>query len=168
MGGYWIVEAESKEEVITALSCEGWRHHRNPPDCHRRRLRVEADIHKSRLGDIVKLVTPPGEVQVIIQRVNHDPRAHLDIETDSIPAEVKRLEALGAVLVSQKDGWVIMQAPPGHRFCVGMPYRSGFDENANAWGKMKSDPRLSVDGPRQRKLTGFAIWFRAAWAMQKA
>ena len=54
-------------------------------------------------GRFIKLVTPPGEVQVIIQRVGHDPRAHLDIETDSIPAEVAHLEALGAVLV---EGWL--------------------------------------------------------------
>ena len=84
-------------------------------------------------GRFIKLVTPPGEVQVIIQRVGHDPRAHLDIETDSIPAEVARLEALGAVLVARKDGWVVMQAPSGHRFCVGKAYRGGFEEGANAW-----------------------------------
>ena len=84
-------------------------------------------------GRFIQLVTPPGEVQVIIQRVTHDPRAHLDIETDSIPAEVTRLEALGAVLVSRKDGWVVMQAPGGHRFCVGKPYRGEFEERANAW-----------------------------------
>ena len=84
-------------------------------------------------GRFIKLVTPPGEVQVIIQRVSHDPRAHLDIETDSIPTEVTRLESLGAVLVARKDGWVVMQAPSGHRFCIGNPYRGGFEEGANAW-----------------------------------
>ena len=84
-------------------------------------------------GRFIQLVTPPGEVQVIIQRVDHEPRAHLDIETDSIPAEVKRLEGLGAKVASSHDGWVVMQAPSGHRFCVGKPYRSGFDHNANSW-----------------------------------
>ena len=33
-------------------------------------------------GRFIQLVTPPGEVQVIIQRVDHEARAHLDIETD--------------------------------------------------------------------------------------
>ena len=84
-------------------------------------------------GRFIRLVTPPGEVQVIIQRVSHDPRAHLDIETDSILAEVTRLEPLGAVLVSRKDSWVVMQAPGGHQFCVGKPFRGGFEKGANAW-----------------------------------
>lgn len=81
----------------------------------------------------IKLAAPPGDVQVIVQRVGHEPRAHLDIETDSIVAEVARLERLGAKVVSPKEGWVVMEAPTGHRFCVGSPYRDGFDEGANAW-----------------------------------
>jgi hypothetical protein len=84
-------------------------------------------------GRFIQLVTPPGEVQVIIQKVRHEPRAHLDIETDSIDSEVARLERLGATIVSRKDGWIVMQAPSGHRFCVGSPYRSGFDQRANTW-----------------------------------
>ena len=60
--------------------------------------------------------------------------ARTSIETDSIPAEVARLDALGAILVSRKDEWVVMQAPSRHRFCVGKPYRGGFEERANAWG----------------------------------
>lgn len=81
----------------------------------------------------IKLVTPPGEMQVIIQRVDHDSRAHLDIETDSIEAEIARLEALGAILVDRKEKWVVMQAPSGHRFCVGGAFRGGFEEGANEW-----------------------------------
>jgi hypothetical protein len=84
-------------------------------------------------GRFIQLVTPPGEVQVIIQRVRHEARAHLDIETDSIDLEVTRLERLGATVVSPNDGWVVMQAPTGHRFCVGSPYRGGFDQGANTW-----------------------------------
>jgi hypothetical protein len=84
-------------------------------------------------SNFIQLVTPPGDVQVIIQRVQHEARAHLDIETDSIASEVARLEHLGAAIVSRKDGWVVMQAPSGHRFCVGSPFRGGFDQGANAW-----------------------------------
>lgn len=84
-------------------------------------------------SNFIQLVTPAGEVQVIIQRVRHEPRAHLDIETDSIDLEVARLERLGAAVVSRNNGWVVMQAPSGHRFCVGNPYRGGFDQGANAW-----------------------------------
>lgn len=82
----------------------------------------------------IKLVTPPGDLQVIVQRVSHQSRAHLDIETDSIESEIARLERLGAAVVAHKDGWVVMQAPSGHRFCVGSPYRDGFDQSANTWG----------------------------------
>ncbi len=62
-------------------------------------------------GRFIQLVTPPGEVQVIIQKVGHEPRAHLDIETDSISSEAARLERLGARIVSRNEGWVVMQAP---------------------------------------------------------
>ena len=85
------------------------------------------------IGQFIQLVTPPGDVQVIIQRVGHEARAHLDIETDSIDLEIARLERLGATIVFRKDEWIVMQAPSGHRFCVGSPYRGGFDEGANTW-----------------------------------
>ncbi len=84
-------------------------------------------------GRYIRLETRPGDVQVIIQRVDHEPRAHLDIETDAIEAEVARLEKLGATLASRKERWVVMQAPSGHRFCVGSPYRGGFEQGANEW-----------------------------------
>jgi hypothetical protein len=84
-------------------------------------------------SNFIQLVTPPGDVQVIIQRVSHEARAHLDIETDAIDSEVARLQRLGAVVVSHNDGWIVMHAPSGHRFCVGSPYRGGFDLGANKW-----------------------------------
>lgn len=84
-------------------------------------------------GRYIELVTPPGEVKVVIQRVDHQPRAHLDLETDSIEAEVARLERLGATVDTRMEKWVVMQAPSGHRFCVCSPYRAGFDQGANTW-----------------------------------
>jgi hypothetical protein len=81
----------------------------------------------------IQLVTPPGDVQIIVQRVSHEARAHLDIETDSIELEIARLERLGAVVAVRNDEWVVMQAPSGHRFCVGDPYREGFGHGANLW-----------------------------------
>jgi len=113
-------------------------------DCQTDDLLSEAQFWSAALGyplprdpdaasNFIQLVTPAGEVQVILQRVRHEPRAHLDIETDSIDLEVARLERLGATVVSRKNGWVVMQAPSGHRFCVGSPYRGGFDQGANVW-----------------------------------
>lgn len=113
-------------------------------DCQTGDLLSEARFWSSALGyplpqdldttsRFIQLVTPPGEVQVVIQQVNHEARAHLDIETDSIESEVARLERLGASVVSRNNGWVVMQAPSGHRFCVGSSYRGGFEQGANAW-----------------------------------
>lgn len=84
-------------------------------------------------SSFVQLVTPPGDVQVIVQRVSHDSRAHIDVETDSIESEVARLQSLGAAIDSRHDGWVVMKAPTGQLFCVGKPYRGNFDECANSW-----------------------------------
>jgi hypothetical protein len=64
------------------------------------------------------LETPPDEPIVEIQRVDHESRIHIDIETDDIPAEVGRLEKLGAKAVDRLERWVVMQAPTGQRFCV--------------------------------------------------
>lgn len=43
-------------------------------------------------------------MQVIVQRVEHSPSAHLDMEADAIAFEVQRLEGLGATLVDRKKG----------------------------------------------------------------
>ena len=58
------------------------------------------------------------DVYVLLQSVDHESRVHIDIETDDIPAEVKRLESLGATVVAQVKEWTVMQAPSGQRFCV--------------------------------------------------
>lgn len=79
------------------------------------------------------LATPPDEPIVQIQRVDHESRAHIDIESDDIPAEVARLEKLGATLVSRLERWVVMMAPTGQRFCVVRVQRPGFPKNANRW-----------------------------------
>ena len=89
--------------------------------------------HPGTRGDYRMLETPPDEPIVQIQRVDHESRVHLDIETDDIPAEVARLEALGAETVSRLDRWVVMQAPTGQRFCVVRVQRPGFPKNANSW-----------------------------------
>ena len=65
-----------------------------------------------------KLAAGPGGMNVEVQQVDHPSRVHLDIESNDIPAEVKRLEHLGATLFKQVQDWVVMEAPTGHRFCV--------------------------------------------------
>jgi hypothetical protein len=89
--------------------------------------------HPGSRGNYRMLETPPDEPIVQIQRVDHESRVHIDIETDDIPAEVARLEKLGAMVLDRLERWVVMQAPTGQRFCVVRVQRPGFPKNANAW-----------------------------------
>ena len=90
--------------------------------------------HPGTRGNYVMLETPPDEISVQIQRVDHESRAHIDIETDDIAAEVERLEKLGATVDQRLERWVVMRAPSGQRFCVVRVQRDGFSKNANTWG----------------------------------
>lgn len=59
-----------------------------------------------------------GAPTIVLQRVDHDSRIHLDIECDDLDAEVDRLEQLGARRQRFVKRWWQMQAPSGHVFCV--------------------------------------------------
>lgn len=89
--------------------------------------------HPSSRGNYRMLATQRGEVIAEVQRVEHESRVHLDIESDDIPAEVARLEKLGARVVQRVKTWVVMEAPTGQRFCVVRPQRPGFPGNATRW-----------------------------------
>src|SRR5205809_4420708 len=93
---------------------------------------VDPDHPMSR-GNYRMLATPTDEPIVEIQRVEHESRVHIDIETDDLPAEVRRLERLGARAVDSPGRWVVMQAPTGQRFGVVRVQRPGFPKNANRW-----------------------------------
>ncbi|HYM29600.1 MAG TPA: VOC family protein [Steroidobacteraceae bacterium] len=90
--------------------------------------------HPGTRGNYVMLTTPPDEPIVQLQRVRHESRVHLDIETDDVAAEVARLERLGARVAERLERWVVMQAPSGQRFCVVRVQRPGFPKNARRWG----------------------------------
>jgi hypothetical protein len=79
------------------------------------------------------LNTPPDDLHIEVQKVEHPSRVHLDIESDDIEAEVRRLEKLGAKRAGQVRTWWVMEAPTGQRFCVVRVQRSDFAENANSW-----------------------------------
>jgi Predicted enzyme related to lactoylglutathione lyase len=76
-----------------------------------------------------RLRLPDTEVRVLLQRTA-DPkvgkeRVHLDIETDDVEAEVRRLEALGATRLALQEErgfrfWVL-QDPWRNEFCVLQP-----------------------------------------------
>lgn len=73
-----------------------------------------------------RLRLPGNDVRVLLQltddRKTGKERMHLDIETDDVETEVRRLEALGAVRWDHQtkrgyDFWV-MRDPWGNEFCV--------------------------------------------------
>ncbi len=80
----------------------------------------------------VKLDDQAG-LHLEVQRVDHESRVHIDIETDDIPAEVARLEKLGARKIAEIRTWVVMEAPTGHRFCLIRAQTKDFDALANTW-----------------------------------
>ncbi|MGH8124254.1 MAG: VOC family protein [Rhodanobacteraceae bacterium] len=81
----------------------------------------------------IALVTHDDEPVIEVQRVDHASRVHLDIESDDIEAEVRRLQALGARRIETIKTWVVMEAPTGQRFCVVRPQRGAIGPHANTW-----------------------------------
>jgi hypothetical protein len=81
----------------------------------------------------LRLGTGKEDLIVLLQKVDHPSRVHLDIETDDIESEVVRLEKLGAKRVEQIQTWWVMEAPTGQRFCVIRPQRERFPADLNTW-----------------------------------
>jgi predicted enzyme related to lactoylglutathione lyase len=79
------------------------------------------------------LENAPGDLHVEVQQVTHPSRVHLDIESDDVEAEARRLEALGARRVAAIKTWIVMEAPTGQRFCVVQPQSKSFAAAANHW-----------------------------------
>lgn len=64
-----------------------------------------------------------GSVQLLLQRLSADDqgrrtRAHVDLGSDDVPAEVRRLTELGAEHIAVGDGWEVLRDPVGLPFCV--------------------------------------------------
>jgi predicted enzyme related to lactoylglutathione lyase len=79
------------------------------------------------------MLTDQLGLHVEVQSVKHDSRVHLDIESDDIEAEARRLEALGARRIEKVHTWIVMEAPTGQRFCIVRPQNKNFAATANAW-----------------------------------
>jgi hypothetical protein len=98
-----------------------------------------------------ELESAPSEPLLMIQRVEHESRIHLDIESDDVESEVARLEALGAKRVEAVRTWVVMKAPTGQRFCVVRPQRGALVLGENTW---PSSATISFDSsPQHEKLS---------------
>lgn len=75
----------------------------------------------------------PGLVTAV-QSVDDAPRHHLDIETDDVAAEVRRVQALGARVVEEREEYTVLEDPAGLVFCV-VPVQTGeaFEREAHTW-----------------------------------
>jgi hypothetical protein len=114
-------------------------------DCNTPDLRSAAEFWAGALGmdlrvlpgeegdKYVRLVDPQERLHVEVQTVTHPSRVHLDIESDDVEAEVRRLEQLGARRVQQVQTWWVMEAPTGQRFCVVQAQGAGFAAQARQW-----------------------------------
>ena len=115
-------------------------------DCKRGSLESSADFWSQALGlevhdydeDGLGLYAPlsdgPGGLHIVVQKVSHPSRVHLDIETDDIEAEVARLEKLGAKRIQfVRERWWVMEAPSGHRFCVVPMAKKSSRQKPNVW-----------------------------------
>lgn len=83
--------------------------------------------------DYRELAAEEREPMILVQRVDHDSRIHLDIEADDLEAEATRLEALGAKRVAFVKRWWVMEAPTGQRFCIVNPQRGPITGKGNEW-----------------------------------
>jgi len=115
-------------------------------DCHVDELTPVAEFWSQALGKPIASVDQDGdgryaELQtgadepiILLQKVDHPSRVHLDIETDDLDAEVARLERLGARRIAfVRERWWVLEAPSGHRFCVVRPQRKTFGPHLNRW-----------------------------------
>lgn len=113
-------------------------------DCQTDDLPAAAEFWSAALGmpmrqeddeKYIRLDDPSEQLNVEVQSVEHPSRVHLDIETDDIEAEVKRLEALGAKRLGMIKRWCVMEAPTGQRFCVVLPQTKDFAARAKQWNQ---------------------------------
>ncbi len=114
-------------------------------DCNTDDLDVAAEFWGNALGappasaadpeasPYIELRMPDDENYVEVQSVDHASRVHIDIESDDIEAEVRRLETLGATRIGNIKRWCVMEAPTGQRFCVVPVVSRDFDDKANKW-----------------------------------
>jgi predicted enzyme related to lactoylglutathione lyase len=78
---------------------------------------------------------PTPGIGFMVQAVDEPaPRAHFDLETDDVEAEVTRLTSLGATEVGRHHTWVVMRDPVGTVFCVvQIQDKDSFAAHATTW-----------------------------------
>ncbi len=107
-------------------------------------LNAEVDPSSDNTPGVYERLELPGEssIRLLLQLVADDKaaknRAHIDIATDNVMAEVERLKNLGATKLRPFDGgpdgefWVL-QDPFGNEFCVVTPEHRNVLDDATEW-----------------------------------
>ncbi len=83
------------------------------------------------------------ELQQVPEPKRCKSRVHLDIETDDVEAEVRRLEALGAHRQRFMERFWVMEDPSGNEFCV-VRIQSKHFEQARQWGAQSASCRCDA------------------------
>lgn len=72
-------------------------------------------------------------VRVVMQRIDGPARFHLDIESDDVEVEVRRLVRAGATEVDRVEDWVVLRDPAGLLVCVVPAESDDFATHATVW-----------------------------------
>lgn len=90
----------------------------------------------------VALKTHPGNLDILLQRVQRDPGIHLDFESDSVRDEAGRLEAAGAEKKYRIKTWQVMQDPSGNAFCIVRKQKPALLAQCEPWPDAPGEPAL--------------------------
>lgn len=71
--------------------------------------------------------------EVVLQRIDEAARYHVDIATDDVDAEVRRLVAAGATVVAPVETWVVLRDPAGLFVCVIPAESEDFASASTLW-----------------------------------
>lgn len=110
-------------------------------DCLDERFDAAVDFWAGALGltphaddkNYVTLGKVSGPLFVRLQRVKKDPGFHIDVETDEMAAERRRLEQGGGRTRYKVKRWWVMEDPSGNPLCLVRPESAGFPHNAKSW-----------------------------------
>ena len=120
-------------------------------------------------GAFATLVPADGDAYLRVQVVGDGPaRAHLDLHVEQVPAQGRRAVRLGASMISEEPGLVVLHSPAGLPFCLvawqGEAVRpaggrslvdqmcldipaAGFDAEADFWAALTGWERRSGSRP---------------------
>ncbi|MFI7601825.1 VOC family protein [Actinoplanes sp. NPDC049681] len=70
-------------------------------------------------GEFATLLPGCGDAYLRVQVVGDGPaRAHLDLHVERVAAQARRVVGLGAAVVHEEDGLVVLRSPAGLPFCL--------------------------------------------------